>query len=80
MYSSIRVCVTVTLLLRRSLGLDRKTIRKYIDLAEGRGFDREMELQPYTWYLELASSIQRGLKTLLIIPSHTKRLLYTSAP
>ena len=29
--------------IRRSLGLDRKTIRKYIDLAEEQGFLREME-------------------------------------
>lgn len=49
--------------IKRSLGLDRKTIRKYIDLAEGQGFVREAELQPYTWYLELASRIQRELKT-----------------
>src|SRR3990172_5521680 len=49
--------------IRRSLGLDRKTIRKYIDLAEREGFARVMELQPYNYYLELASRIQMGLKT-----------------
>lgn len=49
--------------IKRSLGLDRKTIRKYIELAERHGFIRDMPLQPYTWYLELASSIQRELKT-----------------
>ena len=49
--------------IRRSLGLDRKTIRKYIDLAEENGFTRDMELQSYNYYLELASRIQRGLKT-----------------
>ena len=49
--------------IRRSLGLDRKTIRKYIDLAEGQGFKRETEVQAYNYYLELASRIQRGLKT-----------------
>ena len=49
--------------IRRSLGLDRKTIRKYIDLAEEQGFLREMEFQSYNYYLELASRIQRGLKT-----------------
>lgn len=49
--------------IKRSLGLDRKTIRKYIELAETHGFIRDMQAQPYEYYLELASSIQRGLKT-----------------
>lgn len=49
--------------IKNSLGLDRKTIRKYIDLAQWQGFAREMELQPYTWYLELANRIHKGLKT-----------------
>jgi len=39
--------------IKHSLGIDRKTIRKYIDLAEGQGFIREMELQPYTYYLDV---------------------------
>lgn len=49
--------------IKRSLGLDRKTIRKYIELAETHGFIRDMQPQPYKYYLELASSIQKGLKT-----------------
>ncbi|MEW6002998.1 MAG: IS21 family transposase [Nitrospirota bacterium] len=49
--------------IKRSLGVDRKTIRKYIELAERHGFTRDMQPQPYSYYLELASSIQRGLKT-----------------
>lgn len=48
--------------IKRSLGLDRKTIRRYIALAEQDGFQREQQLQPYTYYLELAGNIQRGLK------------------
>lgn len=63
--------------IKRSLGIDRKTIRKYIDLAEGQGFIREMELQPYTYYLELASRIQRGLKTPIDnSPAYKKTAIY----
>jgi transposase len=49
--------------IKRALGLDRKTISKYIALAERQGFSREMQTQPYEYYLELAGAIQRGLKT-----------------
>lgn len=63
--------------IKRSLGLDRKTIRKYIELAERHGFIRDMQLQPYTWYLELASRIQRGLKTPVDnSPAYKKTALY----
>ncbi|MFN3480905.1 MAG: IS21 family transposase [Thermodesulfovibrionales bacterium] len=65
--------------IKRSLGLDRKTIRKYIALAEGEGFRRDMELKPYTWYLELANRIQMGLKTPLEhSPAYKKTSLYQS--
>lgn len=49
--------------IKQSLGLDRKTIRKYIELAEGHGFIRDDEARDYRYYLELASRIQSGLKT-----------------
>ena len=31
--------------IKRSVWIDRKTIRKYIDLAVGHGFSRDMEVQ-----------------------------------
>ncbi|MEN8265179.1 MAG: IS21 family transposase [Nitrospirota bacterium] len=63
--------------IKRSTGLARKTIRKYIFLAEEHGFGREMPEQPYTYYLELAGKIQRGLKTPLeISPSYKKTSEY----
>jgi hypothetical protein len=49
--------------IKRSLGLDRKTIRKYIGLAEEQGFSRDIPLQTYEYYLQLASSIQMNLRT-----------------
>jgi predicted transcriptional regulator len=49
--------------IKRSLGLDRKTIRKYIELAQRNGLSRDMEIQDRMYYLELAGKIQRGLKT-----------------
>ncbi len=49
--------------IKRSLGLDRKTIKKYIDLAQRNGLSRDMEIQDRMYYLELAGKIQRGLKT-----------------
>ncbi len=49
--------------IKRSLSIDRKTIRKYMGLAEGHGFSKDMEVQAYTYYLELAGKIQKGLKT-----------------
>jgi len=49
--------------IKRSLGFDRKTIRKYLELAERHGLSRELPLQQYDYYLQLASTLQRGLKT-----------------
>ena len=49
--------------IKRSLGFDRKTIRKYLELAERHGLSREMPLQQYDYYLQLASILQRDLKT-----------------
>lgn len=49
--------------IKRALGLDRKTIRKYVELAEGHGFRRDMQLQQYEYYLQLAGTIQREMKT-----------------
>jgi transposase len=49
--------------IKRSLGFDRKTIRKYLELAERHGLSRELPLQQYDYYLQLASALQRGLKT-----------------
>lgn len=37
--------------IKRSLGFDRKTIRKYLELAEMQGFSRDMPLQPYEYYI-----------------------------
>lgn len=48
--------------IKHSLGMARKTIRKYIELAEKQGFSRDMASQPYPYYLELAGKIQKGLK------------------
>lgn len=64
---------------KRSLGLDRKTIRKYLDLAEPYGFNRDSEAMEYRYYLELASRIQKGLQTPLgISDSFKKTALYQS--
>jgi transposase len=49
--------------IKRSLGFDRKTIRKYLELAERNGLSRDTPLQPYDYYLQLASTLQSGLKT-----------------
>lgn len=49
--------------IRHSLGFDRKTIRKYLELAERHGLSREMPVQQYEYYLQLANNIQKGLKT-----------------
>src|SRR4030065_2158158 len=63
--------------IKRSLGLDRKTIRKYIGLAEENGFSRDIPLQTYEYYLQLASSIQRELKTPIeSSSSYRKTVLY----
>lgn len=48
--------------IKRSLGLARKTIRKYIELANLKGFSRDMEIQQYQYYLKLAGIIQQDLK------------------
>jgi len=63
--------------IKRSLGLDRKTIKKDIELAQNCGFSRDMEIQPDLYYLKLAGRIQRGLKTLInSSPSYKKTALY----
>ena len=49
--------------IKRSLGWDRKTIRKYIELAQSHGLSRESEIQEDVYYLHLAGEIQKGLKT-----------------
>ena len=49
--------------IKRSVGMDRKTIRKYIDLAESYGLSRNLEVQEYQYYMRLAGKIQEGLKT-----------------
>jgi transposase len=65
--------------IKRSVGLARKTIRKYIALAEKQGFKRDMESQPYEYYLKLAGKIQRELKTPLdTSPSYKKTAEYQS--
>jgi len=48
--------------IKRSVGMDRKTIRKYLDLAESHGLSRDMELQEYQYYMKLAGKIQEGLR------------------
>jgi transposase len=65
--------------IKRSLGLDRKTIRKYIGLAEAQGFSRDMPVQAYEYYLQLASSVQMKLRTPIeSSSSHRKTALYQS--
>lgn len=65
--------------IKQSLGLDRKTIRKYLELAEGYGFVREDGPNDYRYYLELASRIQAGLKTPLeSSPAYRTTSLYQS--
>lgn len=60
-----------------SLGLARKTIRKYIELAQNYGLSRDMEIQQYEYYLKLAGRIQGGLKTLInSSPSYRKTAIY----
>jgi transposase len=48
--------------IKHSLGLDRKTIRKYIELAEPYGFVRDDEAKDDLYYMQLAAKIQTGLK------------------
>ncbi len=49
--------------IKRSVGMDRKTITKYIEIAEGCGFFRDMEPQGYRYYLELSSKVLKEMKT-----------------
>jgi len=46
----------------KSVGMSRKTIGKYLHLAEVHGFRRDEDLQSYQYYLELSGKIQAGLK------------------
>ena len=48
--------------IKRALELDRKTIRKYIELAEPYGFKRDDEVRDELYCLQLAGRIQGGLK------------------
>ncbi len=65
--------------IKRSLGLDRKTIRKYIYLAESHGFSRDIEIQQDQYYLQCAGRIQKALQTPLdSSPSYKKASLYQS--
>jgi hypothetical protein len=62
---------------KRSLGLDRKTIRKYIGPAEEHGFSRDIPVQTYEYYLQLASLLQRKLRTPIeSSSSYRKTVLY----
>src|SRR4030065_2250478 len=63
--------------IKRSLGLDRKTIRKYIGLAEENGFLRDIPVQTYEYYLQLASLLQKKLRTPIESSSYyRKTVLY----
>ena len=65
--------------IKRSLGLARKTIRKYIELASLQGFSRDMEIQQYQYYLNLAGRIQQSLKVPLdASASYKKTAMYQS--
>lgn len=63
--------------IKRSLGIDRKTIKKYIELAKHCGFSRDIEIKPELYYMRLAYRIQKRLKTpLSSTPSFKKTSLY----
>lgn len=63
--------------IKRSIGMDRKTISKYIDMAESYGLSRDMEIQEYQYYMRLAGKIQEGLKTpVATSASYKKTALY----
>ena len=63
--------------IKRSVGIARKTIRKYITMAQHCGFSRDMEIQQYQYYLKLAGRIQKELRTPLdSSPSYKKTTLY----
>lgn len=65
--------------IKRSVGIARKTIRKYIKLAQNCGFSRDKEIQDYQYYLEMAGRIQKELRTPLdSSPSYKKTALYQS--
>lgn len=65
--------------IKRSVGIARKTIRKYIKLAQNCGFSRDKEIQDYPYYLEMAGRIQKELRTPLdSSPSYKKTALYQS--
>ncbi len=65
--------------IKRSVGIARKTIRKYIHLAQNCGFSRDKETQDYQYYLEMAGRIQKELRTPLdSSPSYKKTALYQS--
>ena len=65
--------------IKRSLGLARKTIRKYIELASREGFSRDMEIQQYDYYLGLAGKIQQVLRVPLdSSASYRKTAMYQS--
>ena len=49
--------------IKRSLGWDRKTIRKYIELGQSHGFSRDIQIDDPIYYLELAGKILGELKT-----------------
>jgi len=66
--------------IKRALELDRKTIRKYIELAEPYGFLRDDEIRDELYYLQLAGRIQGGLKTPLgCSESFKKTALYQTS-
>lgn len=41
--------------IKRSVGVARKTIRKYLKLAQNCGFSRDKEIQDYQYYLNPTS-------------------------
>jgi transposase len=63
--------------IKRSVGIARKTVRKYLNLAEGCGFSRDSEMQSYQYYLTLAGRVQQELRTPLeSSASYKKTALY----
>ena len=65
--------------IKRTMGMSRKTTRKYIKLAQSCGFSRNVEIQHYQYYLELADRIQKELRTPIeSSPSYKKTALYQS--
>lgn len=65
--------------IKRSVGIARKTIRKYIKMAQRCGFSRDVEIQHYQYYLKLAGKIQKELRAPLdSSPSYKNTTLYQS--